>query len=152
MMVVMTVAVVALVRVGGLVDPPPSRWYSIAAAALVDKLRAAHADRIIALDIKPCTGPIDQFILVDLSDPFAVDDAIHRLPESIDVLFNDVCVVATLPIPVVVGVNVLAPRRLIGGLNHRMPPASAIVTTASTAGGGFTERMTQILELLGIDD
>jgi len=121
-------------------------------AALVDRLRAAHAERIIALDIKPCSGPIDQFILADLSDPFAIDDAIRRLPESIDVLFNNAGVAATVPLPVVIGVNVLAPRRLIAGLHQRMPPGSAIVNTASTAGGGFMERMAQIVELLAIDD
>jgi NAD(P)-dependent dehydrogenase (short-subunit alcohol dehydrogenase family) len=121
-------------------------------AALVNRLRATHAERIIALDIKPCNGPIDQLIVADLSDPFAIDDAIHRLPESIDVLFNNAGVAATLPLPVVMGVNVLAPRRLIAGLRQRMSPGSAVVNTASTAGGGFMERMAQILELLAIDD
>lgn len=121
-------------------------------AALVDRLRAAQVERIIALDIKPCSGPIDQFILTDLSDPFAIDDAIHRLPDSIDVLFNNAGVAATLPLRVVMGVNVLAPRRLIAGLHQRMPRGSAIVNTASTAGGGFMERMPQILELLAIDE
>ena len=90
-------------------------------AALVDRLRAAHAEQIIALDIKPCNGPIDQFIPADLSDPVAIDDAIHPLPESIDVLFNNAGVAATLPLRVVIGVNVLAPRRLIARLHQRMP-------------------------------
>jgi NAD(P)-dependent dehydrogenase (short-subunit alcohol dehydrogenase family) len=121
-------------------------------AALVDRLRAAQVERIIALDIKPCKGAVDQFIPTDLSDPVAIDDAIHRLPESIDVLFNNAGVAATLPLRAVMGVNVLAPRRLIASLHQRMPPGSAIVNTASTAGGGFMERMTQILELLAIDD
>jgi NAD(P)-dependent dehydrogenase (short-subunit alcohol dehydrogenase family) len=121
-------------------------------AALVDRLRAARGGRIIALDIKPCNGPADEFILADLSDPAAIDDAIHRLPDSIDVLFNNAGVAATLPLRVVMGVNVLAPRRLIAGLHQRMPPGGAIVNTASTAGGGFMERMAQILEFLAIDD
>jgi NAD(P)-dependent dehydrogenase (short-subunit alcohol dehydrogenase family) len=121
-------------------------------AALVDRLRAAHAEQIIALDIKPCNGPVDEFIAADLSDPVAIDEAIHRLPDSIDVLFNNAGVAATLPLRVVIGVNVLAPRRLIAGLHRRMPPGSAIVNTASTAGGGFMERMAQILELLAVDD
>jgi NAD(P)-dependent dehydrogenase (short-subunit alcohol dehydrogenase family) len=121
-------------------------------AALVERLRAANAERIIALDIKRCNGPVDQFIPADLSDPVAIDDAIHRLPECIDVLFNNAGVAATLPLRVVMGVNVLAPRRLIAGLHQRMPPNSAVVNTASTAGGGFMERITQILELLAIDD
>src|SRR5581483_3962431 len=121
-------------------------------AALVDRLRAANAEHIIALDVKPCNGPVDQFITADLSDPAAIDDAIHRLPDSIDVLFNNAGVAATLPLRVVMGVNVLAPRRLIASLHQRMPPGTAIVNTASTAGGGFMERMAQILELLAIDD
>jgi NAD(P)-dependent dehydrogenase (short-subunit alcohol dehydrogenase family) len=121
-------------------------------AALVDRLRAAHAGRIIALDIKPCNGTVDEFISADLSDPVAIDEAIHRLPESIDVLFNNAGVAATLPLRVVMGVNVLAPRRLIASLHQRMHPGSAIVNTASTAGGGFMERLSQILELLAIDD
>jgi NAD(P)-dependent dehydrogenase (short-subunit alcohol dehydrogenase family) len=121
-------------------------------AALVDRLRAAHAEQIVALDIKPCNGPVDEFIAADLSDPVAIDEAIHQLPDSIDVLFNNAGVAATLPLRVVIGVNVLAPRRLIAGLHRRMPPGSAIVNTASTAGGGFMERMAQILELLAIDD
>jgi NAD(P)-dependent dehydrogenase (short-subunit alcohol dehydrogenase family) len=121
-------------------------------AALVGRLRAANAERIIALDIKRCKGPVDQFIPADHSDPVAIDDAIHRLPECIDVLFNNAGVAATLPLRVVMGVNVLAPRRLIAGLHQRMPPNSAVVNTASTAGGGFMERIAQILELLTIDD
>ncbi|MCA2355786.1 SDR family oxidoreductase [Mycobacterium intracellulare] len=121
-------------------------------AVLIERLRAAQAERIIALDIKPCTGPVDQFILADLSDPFAIDDAIRQLPASIDVLFNNAGVASTLPTPIVMGVNVLAPRRLIEGLQHRMPPGSAVVNTASTAGGGFMERIAQILELLAIGD
>jgi NAD(P)-dependent dehydrogenase (short-subunit alcohol dehydrogenase family) len=33
-----------------------------------------------------------------------------------------------------------------------MPKGSAVVNTASTAGGGYTERLSEILELLAIDD
>jgi NAD(P)-dependent dehydrogenase (short-subunit alcohol dehydrogenase family) len=121
-------------------------------AALIDRLRAAHAERIVAVDIKRCDGPIDEFIGADLSDPNAADAVIHRLPERIDVLFNNAGVAATLPTPVVMGVNVLAPRKLIASLQRRMPSGSAVVNTASTAGGGFMERLAQILELLAIDD
>jgi NAD(P)-dependent dehydrogenase (short-subunit alcohol dehydrogenase family) len=53
---------------------------------------------------------------------------------------------------IVMGVNALAPRRLITTLQQRMRSGSAVVNTASTAGGGFMERMAQILELLAIDD
>jgi NAD(P)-dependent dehydrogenase (short-subunit alcohol dehydrogenase family) len=98
------------------------------------------------------SGPIDQFVQADLSDPSSLDAAIGRLPERIDVLFNNAGVAATLPTPVVLAVNVLAPSRLIAELQHRVPAGGAIVNTASTAGGGFMERLPQILTLLAIED
>ncbi|HEY0229084.1 MAG TPA: SDR family oxidoreductase [Mycobacterium sp.] len=121
-------------------------------AALVEQLRTAGAAHIVALDIKPCTGPVDQTIPVDLADPLAIDEAISRLPDTIDVLFNNAGVAATMPTEIVLAVNVLAPKRLITGLQHRMPPGSAVVNTASTAGGGYPERLADIQTLLGIDD
>lgn len=121
-------------------------------AALVEQLRAAGAARIVALDIKPCHGPVDETIPVDLSDPLAIDEAISRLPDTIDALFNNAGVAATLPTGIVMAVNVFAPRRLIKGLQHRMPPGSAVVITASSAGGGYPEHLADIQSLLDIDD
>jgi NAD(P)-dependent dehydrogenase (short-subunit alcohol dehydrogenase family) len=121
-------------------------------AALIEKLRGAGAERIVAVDVKPCNGPVDDVVLADLSDPSAIDDAIRRLPLRIDVLISNAGVAATQSLPVVMGVNVLAPRRLISGLQDRMEPGSAVVITASTAGGGFMERLGQIVELLAIED
>jgi NAD(P)-dependent dehydrogenase (short-subunit alcohol dehydrogenase family) len=87
-----------------------------------------------------------------LSDPLAIDDAIGRLPERIDVLVNNAGVAATQALSRVIGVNVLAPRKLISDLQDRMPPGSAVVNTASTAGCGYMDHLTQILELLAIED
>ncbi|MFY1620958.1 SDR family oxidoreductase [Micromonospora sp. WMMD736] len=119
-------------------------------AALIKRLRSAGVARIVGLDIKPAA--VDDYIAVDLSDRDAVEKALGRLPDSIDVLFNNAGVAATLPLAVVMGVNVLAPRKLIAGLQDRMAPGSAVVNTASTAGGGFMERLAPILELLDIED
>jgi NAD(P)-dependent dehydrogenase (short-subunit alcohol dehydrogenase family) len=121
-------------------------------AALVELLRDAGAARIIALDIKKCDGPVDQTIQVDLADPSAIDQALRQLPERIDVLFNNAGVAATLPTETVMAVNVFAPKKIIAGLQERMPRGSAVVNTASTAGGGYPERLSQIQELLAIDD
>lgn len=41
---------------------------------------------------------------------------------------------------------------LIAGLQQRMPKGSAVVNTASTAGGGYPERLSEIQELLAIDE
>jgi NAD(P)-dependent dehydrogenase (short-subunit alcohol dehydrogenase family) len=121
-------------------------------AALVEQLRGAGAARIIALDVKHCNGSADRTVLVDLADPLAIDEALSRLPETVDVLFNNAGVAATMPTEIVMGVNVFAPRKLIAGLQHRMPEGSAVVNTASTAGGGYVERLSKIQELLAIDD
>lgn len=121
-------------------------------AALVEQLCAAGSARIIALDVKDCTGPVDQTILVDLADPVAIDESLGGLPERIDVLFNNAGVAATLPTATVMAVNVFAPKRLIAGLLPRMPAGSAVVNTASTAGGGYVEHLAEIQELLAIDD
>jgi NAD(P)-dependent dehydrogenase (short-subunit alcohol dehydrogenase family) len=121
-------------------------------AALVEQVRSAGAARIIALDVKRCYGPADQTILVDLADPLAVDEALSRLPDEVDVLFNNAGLAATVPTGIVMAVNVLAPKKLIAGLQQRMPQGSAVVNTASTAGGGYLERLSQIQELLAIDD
>ncbi|SPM30572.1 coniferyl-alcohol dehydrogenase [Mycobacterium terramassiliense] len=121
-------------------------------AALTERLRAAGAQRIIGLDIKPCGTSVDDSITVDLSDRLAVDQAINELPDRIDVLFNNAGVAATMPLPVVMGVNVLAPRRLIAALQDRLPARGAVVNTASIAGGGYMERLAAILELLAIED
>jgi NAD(P)-dependent dehydrogenase (short-subunit alcohol dehydrogenase family) len=121
-------------------------------AALIEKLRAAGAERIIAVDIKPCIGRVDEFVLADLSSPSSNDGAVWRLPERIDVLINNAGVVATRDIPVMIGVNVLAPRKLISVLQHRMPPGGAIVNTASAAGGGLMDRRAPIRQLLAIEE
>jgi NAD(P)-dependent dehydrogenase (short-subunit alcohol dehydrogenase family) len=121
-------------------------------AALVKQLHAAGAARIIALDIKRCSGPVDQNIPVDLSDPLAINEALSRLPDSVDVLFNNAGVTATFPTGIVMAVNVLAPKKLIAGLQQRMPAGSSIVNTASTAGSGYVERLAEIQRFLAIDD
>jgi NAD(P)-dependent dehydrogenase (short-subunit alcohol dehydrogenase family) len=120
--------------------------------ALIEKLRVAGAERIIAVDIKPCNGPVDEFVLADFSVPSSIDDAVWQLPERIDVLINNAGVAATREIPVMIGVNVLAPRRLISVLQHRMQPGSAVVITASAAGSGFMSRLALIRQLLAIAD
>jgi NAD(P)-dependent dehydrogenase (short-subunit alcohol dehydrogenase family) len=104
------------------------------------------------LDIKRCNGPVDQTIVVDLADPIAIDDALGSLPERIDVLFNNAGVAATKPAAIVMAVNVFAPKRLIAAVQHRMPEGGAVVNTASTAGGGYLEHISEIQELLALDD
>ena len=121
-------------------------------AELVTTLRSAGAERITTVDIKACDGPIDDTIIADLADPHAIDDMILRLPAVIDTLFYNAGVAATLPPEVVMAVNVLAPQKLIKAASDRMPPGSAIVITASTAGNRYADHLAEIEGLLAISD
>jgi NAD(P)-dependent dehydrogenase (short-subunit alcohol dehydrogenase family) len=120
-------------------------------AALVAVVRDAGADWITAIDVRP-GGPVDQSIAADLSDPRAVDRAIGEIIGPVDVLFNNAGVAATFSTDVVIAVNVLAPKRLTAGVLEEMPAGAAVVNTASTAGGGYPAHLSEIQELLAIDD
>jgi NAD(P)-dependent dehydrogenase (short-subunit alcohol dehydrogenase family) len=121
-------------------------------AELVTLLRGAGPERIIAVDIKACDGPVDDTIITDLADPEAIDDMILRLPAIVDTLFYNAGVAATLPPEVVMAVNVLAPRKLITAASDRMPPGGAVVITASAAGNRYVDHLAEIQELLAISD
>ena len=121
-------------------------------AALVALLKDLGAASVTVLDRKAPSGPVDAFVEVDLSDRAAVDDAAAAVEGPVHVLFNNAGVAATLPAPVVMAVNYLAPRRLTEALLDRMPSGAAIANTASIAGGQWPQRLAEILELLAIED
>jgi NAD(P)-dependent dehydrogenase (short-subunit alcohol dehydrogenase family) len=120
-------------------------------AELVRVLQDGGADNITTIDIKPA-GPVDHPIAADLSTPAGVDSAVAQIDGPVDVLFNNAGVAATFSTDVVMAVNVLAPRRLTAALLERIPAGGAVVNTASTAGGGYTEHVGLIQDLLAIDD
>lgn len=120
-------------------------------AALVPLLREAGAASVTGVDRKPVDG-VDAFHEVDLSDRSSVDDLVGTLTGKVDVLFNNAGVAANLPLEVVMGVNVLAPRTLVHGLAPTMRAGSAIVGTASIAGLQYPQHQAEITELLGIED
>lgn len=116
---------------------------------VLDELGAAH---VTVLDVKAPTGPHQQFLQTDLSDPAAVDAAIAAIDGPVDALFNNAGVADTMPSETVFKVNFLALRKLSEALLERMPEGGAIVNTASTAGGQWPTRLETITELLDIDD
>jgi NAD(P)-dependent dehydrogenase (short-subunit alcohol dehydrogenase family) len=120
-------------------------------AELVRVLQDGGAANITTIDIKP-GGPVDHPIAADLSTPAGVDSAVAQIDGPVDVLFNNAGVAATFSTDVVMAVNVLAPRRLTAALLERIPAGGAVVNTASTAGGGYTEHVGLIQDLLAIDD
>ncbi len=98
------------------------------------------------------SSSIASFVKVDLADPASIDTAVEQLPASIDVLFNNAGVAATLPSRVVIAVNCLAVRRLTEALLPRIPSGGAVVNTASMAGQGWPGHLAEINEFLEIGD
>jgi NAD(P)-dependent dehydrogenase (short-subunit alcohol dehydrogenase family) len=120
-------------------------------AALLDVLAELDAGHVTVLDVKPPMGPHDTFLETDLSQLDAVDAAVAAIDGDVHTLFNNAGVADTLPPRTVVAVNFLALRRLSASLLGRMPEGAAIVNTASTAGGQWSQRLAQITEVLDLD-
>src|SRR5690606_21161305 len=109
------------------------------------------AEHITTVDRNPTTaGTVN--IQADLSTPAGVDEVVGQIDGRVDVLFNNAGVAANMPIPVLYGVNVLAPRRLAERLLPQIPSGGTVVYTASMAGNGWPENKDVILELLAIGD
>ena len=128
--------------------------YSGIGAALVDLLRQAGAARITVLDIKEPETPVDNYIETDMGNPVSIDaaaDALTSADETIDVLFNNAGVAATLPADTVMRVNILGLKRLTSRLLPKLNAGGAIVNTASVAGNRWPEHLAQIIPFLGID-
>jgi NAD(P)-dependent dehydrogenase (short-subunit alcohol dehydrogenase family) len=121
-------------------------------AALLERLAELGCKMVTVLDAETPSGPCDQFLRTDLSDPAAIDVAVDQIGDQVDALFNNAGVADTRPRQTVFAVNYLAVRRLTERLSAEMPPGSAIVNTASTAGSQWRERKALILDLLTIAD
>jgi NAD(P)-dependent dehydrogenase (short-subunit alcohol dehydrogenase family) len=124
-------------------------------AALLELLAELGGPQVTVLDIKAPPGPHTRFVETDLADRGAVDAAIAEIAaseEPVHALFNNAGVNSTAGVATTIGVNFLAPRRLAEGLLPRMPPGSAIVNTASSAGNNWAAHATEIHELLALDD
>lgn len=120
-------------------------------ADLVPLLADLGAEEIITIDRNPTTlGSTN--IQADLSTAAGVDAAAAQVEGRVDVLFNNAGVAANFPIPVLFGVNVLAPRRLAEALLPQIPEGGTVVYTASMAGNGWPPNKDVILEILSIGD
>ncbi len=129
--------------------------YSGIGASLVDLLKIAGADHITVLDIKKPNFEVAEFIETDMSNPISIDSAIEQITAegspSVDVLFNNAGVAATMPAKTVMRVNILGLKRLTERLMPNMAEGGAIVNTASVAGARWAEHLTEINALLAID-
>ena len=119
------------------------------AALLVDAGAEVHA-----LDIAEVTSPVAGSQRVDLGDPKAIDSVLDALPERIDAVMN--C--AGIPggtrfdARTVMRVNFLGLRHLTEAIFDRIPSGGSVTSIASLAGGGWTNHVTELTELLATGD
>lgn len=126
--------------------------YSGVGAALVELLRELGAAHITALDIKEPSGPIDRFIECNMGSPDAVDLAADQIDAPVHVLFNNAGVAATLAPVEVMKINTFGLMRLTEAVVPKIAEGGAVVLTASIAGMNWPAHLTEINELLDIDD
>jgi NAD(P)-dependent dehydrogenase (short-subunit alcohol dehydrogenase family) len=121
-------------------------------AALIELLSELDAAHVTVIDVKAPSGPHDVYLEADLSDAAAVDAAVDRIGGEVHALFNNAGVADTMPPRTVIAVNFLALRRLSDRLLDRIPEGGAIVNTASTAGSQWQSHLTEINEVIDLDD
>ncbi|MCS5664541.1 MAG: SDR family NAD(P)-dependent oxidoreductase, partial [Acidimicrobiales bacterium] len=114
--------------------------------ALLDTLGA----EIHAVDIVDVAGPVASAHRVDIGDPASIDVALADLPDRIHALVN--C--AGIPggtrfdARTVMRVNFLGLRHLSEAIFDRIAPGGSITSVASLAGGGWTNHVAELSELM----
>lgn len=108
---------------------------------------------VYALDIKPTSVNVKDFIETDLKDKASIDSALGKLPKHIDRHFN--C--AGVPGPPftnteTVMVNFVGLRTLTEGLVPRLPEGGSIASITSVAGMGFKSNFANVKEFVAIED
>jgi NAD(P)-dependent dehydrogenase (short-subunit alcohol dehydrogenase family) len=120
-------------------------------AALLEVLAEIGVEHVTVIDVKPPSGPHDQYLETNLSDEAAVDAATSKISGPVHALFNNAGVADTSPPRTVIAVNYLALRRLSESLLDQIPDGGAIVNTASTAGGQWATHLEPINEVLDVE-
>ena len=119
------------------------------AALLVEAGAEVHA-----LDIAEVTGPVAGSQRVDLGDSTSIDGVLDALPERIDAVMN--C--AGIPggtrfdARTVMRVNFLGLRHLTEAIFDHIPSGGSVTSIASLAGGGWTNHVAELTELLATGD
>lgn len=117
-------------------------------AGLLEVLAELGKPRVTVLDIREPTGPHDTYIETNLGNRDAIDAAVAKIEGPIAALFNNAGVADTSQREIVLAVNILAPIHLTDALLPKIENGGAVVTTASIAGMGWSQRLPEHLELL----
>ena len=114
-------------------------------AETAKELKAMGAT-VIGMDRNEVTENVDQFIVVDLSSPESINDAVAALPDGIDGLCNVAGVPPTAGTITVMKVNVLGLQALTEAIVEKLNDGGSIVNVCSLAGAGWAAAAEQIAE------
>jgi NAD(P)-dependent dehydrogenase (short-subunit alcohol dehydrogenase family) len=101
------------------------------------------------LDFKASTLPLASFNQVDLRDEASIEAAAGRIGGKVDALFNCAGLPPTAGALDVMRVNFLGTRKLTETLLPKMGEGSAIASISSTAGLRWSQRIPQVMQLVG---
>lgn len=120
-------------------------------AALVQKLYDAGHE-LVVFDVNKPSGPVGQWIEIDLNDPVSITNALAQADGEFDALINN----AGLPpraglAEKVLRVNFCGFRYFLEGMEDKLSANASIVNTASRAGAMWQQNIEQVKALIACD-
>ena len=112
----------------------------------------ANGHRVVSLDIKEPSAPVDEHHQCDLSDRGAIDTVLSDLKGPYGSLLNIAGVPDTVGDELAMRVNVFGLRHLTEGLWSRIEDGGTVVNVASVAGNNWRKRRDFLNTMLDIDD
>ena len=120
-------------------------------AALVQKLHDAGHE-LVVFDVNKPSGPVGQWIEIDLNDPVSITNAFAQADGEFDALINN----AGLPpraglAEKILRVNFCGFRHFLEGMEDKLSANASIVNTASRAGAMWQQNIDQVKALMACD-
>jgi NAD(P)-dependent dehydrogenase (short-subunit alcohol dehydrogenase family) len=120
-------------------------------AALAQKLHDAGHE-LVVFDVNKPSGPVGQWIEIDLNDPVSITNALAQADGEFDALINN----AGLPpraglAEKILRVNFCGFRRFLEGMEDKLSVNASIVNTASRAGAMWQQNIEQVKALIACD-
>lgn len=115
-------------------------------AAVVEKF-VRSGDLVTIVDRKPGTSP-QPVVSCDLSDPDSIDEAVHQLPDRIDVLVNCAGLSIAFDRTAIMAVNFYGARRLTSALLPRIRTGGCVVSFGSTANWYWRDNLDEVRQVI----
>ena len=109
---------------------------------------------VYALDVAPVSAPVANAIHVDMKDARSIDNAVAKLPQNIDALFNCAgeCPVLRFSAQDTLLINFVGLRYLTELLVPRISTGGGIASIASTAGMAWRAGLASVQDFLSTEN